>query len=38
MPARYFKISISADMFTLTDEPKGPDEPDGSSTKYNRLK
>ena len=38
MPARYFKISISADVFTLTDEPKGPDEPDGPSTKYNRLK
>jgi hypothetical protein len=37
MPARYFKISISANMFTLTDEPKGPDEPDGPSTKYNRI-
>lgn len=37
MPPRYFKISISADEFTLTDEPKGPDEPDGSSTKYNRI-
>ncbi len=37
MPARYFKISISADEFTLTDEPKGPDEPDGPSTTYNRI-
>ncbi len=37
MPARYFKISISANDFTLTDEPKGPDEPDGPSTKYNRI-
>jgi hypothetical protein len=37
MPPRYFKISISADEFTLTDEPKGPDKPDGSSTKYNRI-
>ncbi len=37
MPARYFKISISANDFTLTDEPKGPDEPDGPSTTYNRI-
>jgi len=37
MPARYFKIDISADRFTLTDEPKGPDEPDGPSTNYNRF-
>jgi hypothetical protein len=37
MPPSYFKISISANEFTLTDEPKGPDEPDGSSTKYNRI-
>ena len=37
MPARYFKISISANEFTLTDEPKGPDEPDGPSTKYIRI-
>ncbi len=37
MPARYFKISISANMFTLTDEPKGPDDPDGPSTNYNRI-
>ena len=37
MPARYFKIAISADKFTLTDEPKGPDEPDGPSTNYNRF-
>ncbi len=37
MPPRYFKISISSNDFTLTDEPKGPDEPDGPSTKYNRI-
>jgi hypothetical protein len=37
MPPRYFKISISANMFTLTDEPKGPDDPDGPSTNYNRI-
>ncbi len=37
MPARYFKISISANDFTLTDEPKGPDDPDGPSTTYNRI-
>ncbi len=37
MPPRYFKISISADKFTLTDEPKGPDGPDGPSTNYNRI-
>jgi len=37
MPPSYFKISISANEFTLTDEPKGPDKPDGPSTKYNRL-
>ncbi len=37
MPPRYFKISISTNEFTLTDEPKGTDEPDGSSTKYNRI-
>lgn len=37
MPPRYFKISISANDFTLTDEPKGPDEPDGPSTTYNRI-
>ena len=35
-PPSYFKITISADMFTLTDEPKGSDEPDGPSTNYNR--
>ena len=38
MPARYFKISISANEFTLTDEPKGPDDPAGPSTTYNRIK
>ncbi len=37
MPPRYFKISISEDKFTLTDEPKGPDAPDGPSTNYNRM-
>ncbi len=37
MPPRYFKISISANDFILTDEPKGPDDPDGPSTKYNRI-
>jgi hypothetical protein len=37
MPPRYFKISISEDKFTLTDEPKGPDAPDGPSTNYNRI-
>jgi len=37
MPARHFKISISSNEFTLTDEPKGPDESDGPSTKYNRI-
>ncbi len=37
MPPRYFKISISADKFTLTDEPKGPDTPYGPSTNYNRM-
>ena len=37
MPARHFKISISANAFTLTDEPKGPGEPDGPSTTYNRI-
>ena len=37
MPPRYFKITISADMFTLTDEPKGSDEPDGPSTNYDRI-
>lgn len=37
MPPRYFKISISEDKFTLTDEPKGPDAPDGPSTNYDRI-
>jgi len=37
MPARYFKISIYPNKFTLTDEPEGPDEPDGPSTKYNKI-
>ncbi|MBS1258653.1 MAG: hypothetical protein MAG551_01714 [Candidatus Scalindua arabica] len=37
MPPRYFKISISEDKFTLTDEPKGPGAPDGPSTNYYRM-
>jgi hypothetical protein len=37
MPPRHFKISISANEFTLTDEPEGPDEPFGAATKYNRI-
>ena len=37
MPARYFKITISANKFTLTDEPIGPDDPDGPPTNYNRI-
>lgn len=37
MPPSHFKISISANEFTLTDEPKGPDEPFGAETKYNRI-
>jgi hypothetical protein len=37
MPPRHFKISVSANEFTLTDEPKGPDEPFGAATKYNRI-
>lgn len=37
MPPRHFKISISENEFTLTDEPKGPDEPDGPTTRYKRI-
>ncbi len=37
MPPRYFKIFISEDKFTLTDEPKVPDAPDGPLTNYNRM-
>ena len=37
IPPFYFKISISEDKFTLTDEPKVPDAPDGPSTNYNRM-
>ncbi|MGR3292584.1 MAG: hypothetical protein ACUZ9M_01050 [Candidatus Scalindua sp.] len=36
-PPSYFKISISEDQFSLTDEPKKKGEPDGSTTKYNRV-
>lgn len=38
MPPSYFKISFSENEFTLTDEPKGVDQPDGPSTKYQRIK
>ncbi len=37
MPPRYFKISISEDTFSLTDEPKKKAGPDGPTTKYNRV-
>ncbi|NOR65467.1 MAG: hypothetical protein GQ468_05555 [Candidatus Scalindua sp.] len=37
MPPRYFKLSISENAFSLTDEPKIKGEPDGPTTKYNRV-
>ena len=37
MPPRYFKLSISENAFSLTDEPKKKGEPDGPTTKYNRV-
>ena len=37
MPPRYFKISISENAFSLTDEPKKKGGPDGPTTKYNRV-
>ena len=37
MPPRYFKLSISENEFSLTDEPKKKGEPDGPTTKYNRV-
>ena len=37
MPPRYFKLTISENSFSLTDEPKEKDGPDGSTTKYNRV-
>ena len=36
-PPSYFKISISENQFSLTDEPKKKGEPDGPTTKYNRV-
>jgi len=36
-PPSYFKISISENAFSLTDEPKKKGEPDGPSTTYNRV-
>lgn len=37
MPPSYFKISISENEFSLTDEPEKKDGPDGPTTKYNRV-
>ena len=37
MPPRYFKLSISENSFSLTDEPKKKGGPDGPTTKYNRV-
>jgi hypothetical protein len=36
-PPSYFKVSISENQFSLTDEPKKKGEPDGPTTKYNRV-
>ena len=36
-PPSYFKVSISEIEFSLTDEPKKKDGPDGPTTKYNRV-
>ena len=36
-PPSYFKISISENEFSLTDEPKKKGEPDGPTTKYKRV-
>lgn len=36
-PPSYFKIFISENQFSLTDEPKKKGEPDGATTKYNRM-
>ncbi len=36
-PPSYFKVSISENEFSLTDEPKKKDGPDGPTTKYNRV-
>jgi hypothetical protein len=37
MPPRYFKLSISENAFSLTDEPNKKGGPDGPTTKYNRA-
>ncbi len=38
MPTRYYKISISKNEFSLTDEPQKSGEIDGPTTKYKRIK
>ncbi len=37
MPPRYFKLSLSENAFSLTDEPKKKGGPDGPTTIYNRV-
>ena len=36
-PPSYFKVSVSENAFSLTDEPRKKGGPDGSTTVYNRL-
>ncbi len=36
-PPSYFKVSVSENAFSLTDEPRKKGEPDGPTTKYNRV-
>ena len=36
-PPSYFKVSVSENTFSLTDEPRKKDGPDGPTTKYNRV-
>ena len=36
-PPSYFKVSVSENEFSLTDEPKKKGGPDGPTTKYNRV-
>jgi len=36
-PPSYFKISVSENQFSLTDEPKKKGGPDGPTTEYNRV-
>ena len=36
-PPSYFKVSVSENSFSLTDEPKKKGGPDGPTTKYNRV-